>query len=256
MQPTHRSLKLGYPKPGAQRRARDGGIMTAAKTDKLAGTCSVCLRTMQLHDDRPIRHGFSAVGVKHGQHSGYHTGPCDGTRFDHLGISDEGTRWALDRARQRLDSVNTELVRLAGHPDLTWYRTERRGRPDLSQPVTLRYGEDAGFSTDGRPSYKWEHQQRVDAQERIKTELERAIAAYEKVIATWAPEKYPTTGAAKKVETVHMATPRKNSRGETWTGILCRFSRPGFASDKIAKTDDPGKVTCKRCRSTLGLPAL
>ena len=227
---------------------------------KIQGTCSVCLRTMQLRGDRPIRHGFSAVGVRHGQHSGYHTGPCDGTRFDHLGISDEGTRWALDRARQRLDSVNAELVRLAGHPDLTWYPRDyktRGGRlPDLSRPVTLRYGEDVGFATDGRPSYKWEHRQRVDQEERIKTELERAIAAYEKVIATWAAEKYPTTGASKKVETTHMATPRKNSKGETWTGVLCRFTRKGFASDKLSKTNDPGKVTCKRCRTSLGLPSL
>jgi hypothetical protein len=231
--------------------------MTAAA--KLAGTCSVCLRTMQLHGDHPIRHGFSAVDVRHGQHSGYHTGPCQGTRFPHLGISPEGTKWALDNARDRLTSVETELARLAGNPDLTWYPdTFVRGRPmrDPTRPVKLRYGEDVAYAGDGRPTYAWEHKRQVTHQENIKKELERAISAYEKVIETWAPGKYPTTGAAQKVETTHMATPRKNSRGEEWTGVLCRFTRKGFASDKIVKTDDPSKVTCKKCRKDLGLPPL
>jgi hypothetical protein len=234
-----------------------------ATTGKLAGMCSVCLRTMQLHGDSPIRHGFSAIGVRQGQHSGYHTGPCQGTRFPHLGISTEGTQWALGNARTRLAAVNEELHRLAGNPDLTWYPTApgsyskvRGGLPDLSRPVVLRFGEKAAYSNDGRPTYAWEHKQRVAAQDRIKAELEKAIAAYEKVLASWSPDKYPATGAAAKVETVHMATPRRNSRGETWIGILCRFTRQGSASTLAKKTDDPSKVTCKRCRATLGLPPL
>lgn len=230
-------------------------------TDKLQGTCSVCLRMMQLHGDKPIRHGFSAIGVRHGQHSGYHTGPCDGTRFSHLGISPEGTKWALERARARLDSTESELVRLAGNPDFTWYPRQigsynkvRGGLPDMSRPVTLRHDEDVAYAGDGRPTYASEHRRRVVEQENIKAELERAIAAYEKVLATWSPEKYPTTGAAKKVETVHMAMPRKHTRFGEWQGVTCRFTRPGLASDKLAKTTDPAKVTCKRCRTLLGLP--
>jgi hypothetical protein len=217
---------------------------------------------MQLHGDSPIRHGFSAVGVRHGQHSGYHTGPCDGTRFPHLGISDEGTRWALDKARGRLAIVEARLAELATYPDLTWYPTlrgsykVRGGLPDTSKPVTLRHGEKETFTTDGRPSYAWEHKKRVAEQTNIKDALESAIAEYERVIATWSPEKYPVTGAAGKVETVHVATPRKNSRGQEWIGILCRYTRPGLASSKLAKTDDPSKVTCKRCRAALGLPPL
>lgn len=229
---------------------------------KLQGTCGVCLRTMQLHGDYPIRHGFSAVGVRHGQHSGYHTGPCQGTRFPHLGISTEGTQWALEKARTRLASVDEELRRLAGNPDLIWYPRQpgsynkvRGGLPDMSRPVTLRPGEDVPYAGDGRPTYAWEHKRRVADQEAIKTELERAIDAYEKVLATWSPEKYPVTGAPGKIETTHMAMPRKNIRGE-WTGILCRSTRPGYASDKLPKTDDPSKVTCKRCRAALGLPPL
>src|SRR5579863_2198955 len=125
---------------------------------KLQGTCSVCLRTMQLHDDHPIRHGFSAVGVRHGAHSGWHTGPCPGVNFPHLGISAEGTEWALKRARERLAVTERRLAELATHPDLIWYPTlkgsynkVRGGLPDMSRPVTLRQGEDVPYAGDGRP---------------------------------------------------------------------------------------------------------
>ena len=235
--------------------------MTKDSDSKLAGTCSVCLRTMQLHGDRPIRHGFSAVGVRHGQHSGYHTGPCGGSRFPHLGISTEGTQWALDRARAQLDNVNAELQRLTSNPDFTWYPTlrgshnkVRGGLPDTSRPVVLRYGEEVGYAGDGRPTYAFEHKKRVSAATDIKNELERAITEYERVLATWSPEKYPTTGAPKKVETVHMATPRKHTRLGEWEGILCRSTKPGYASDKLVKTKDPAEVTCKRCCALLGMP--
>ena len=229
-------------------------------TDKLQGTCSVCLRTMQLHGDHPIRHGFSAVGVRHGQHGGFHTGPCAGTNFPHLGISTEGTQWALDRAHRDLDRVRADLAHLATNPDLVWYPTQYnvRGRPpDLSRPITLKHGEELSWelSRTGAPSYDHEQRVRKVKLDNHASELEHAIAAYENVIATWTPEKYPVTGAAKKVEITHMATPRKSARGE-WIGVLCRSTRPGYASDKLVKTDDPNTVTCKKCRKDLGLPPL
>jgi hypothetical protein len=213
---------------------------------------------MQLHGDRPIRHGFQAVGVKHGQHTGFHTGPCQGTRFPHLGISSEGTQWALDHTRKLLDATNAELERLASHPDLTWYPMDprRADRRDFSRPVTLRYGEPEAFVGDGRPTYAWQHKREVAEQQARKNSLESMIDRYEKVLATWSPEKYPMKGAAAKAETVHMATPRKHTRYGDWTGVLCRYTKPGYASDKLPKTNDPGKVTCKRCRTALGLPAL
>ena len=223
---------------------------------KIAGTCSVCLRTMQLHSDRPIRHGFSAVGVRHGQHGGYHTGPCAGTRFPHLGISTEGTQWALERERSFLATTNEALERLAKNPDLTWYPKKydvRGGRLDLSRPVVLKHGVEAPYGI-GAPSYESLHRSEKVQLENRRDAAERAIREYERVLATWSADKYPTTGAAKKVATTHMATPRTNSRGETWTGILCRFTKQGFASDKIAKTTEPSEVTCTRCRKALGLP--
>jgi hypothetical protein len=235
--------------------------MAKSESSKLQGTCSVCLRSMQLHGDHPIRHGFSAVGVRHGQHGGFHTGPCSGTSFPHLGISTEGTQWARARARDQLVATEQRLADLAGNPDLTWYprlsgsyNKVRGGLPDTSRPVTLRPGEDVPYAGDGRPTYAHEHRRLVSEQTSIKHSLESAIAEYARVLASWSPEKYPVTGAAKKVETEHMATPRKNIRGE-WTGVLCRFTKSGYASDRLPKTDDPSKVTCKRCRAALGLPA-
>jgi hypothetical protein len=228
-------------------------------TDKLQGTCSVCLRPMQLHDDRPIRHGFSAVGVRHGQHGGYHTGPCAGTQFPHLGISAEGTQWALDRERKIVKLTIEALAKLATNPDLTWYPKiydVRGGRSDFSNPIVVKYGDVQQPISNGAPSYAYLHRGEKAKLDVQLSAAEHAIAAYERVLASWSPEKYPVTGAKAKVETVHMEMPRRNSRGETWTGISCRFSRPGSASNLLAKTNDPAKVTCKRCRTKLGLPTL
>lgn len=219
---------------------------------KLQATCAVCLRTMQLHGDRPIRHGFTAIGVRHGANSGYHTGPCGGQNFPHLGISTEGTVWALGIARDRLGHTREALAKLAEHPDLTWYPTAR-GVPDLAHAVVLRHGADVGYAADGRPTYANEHRRRVTDLTNIEQELLRAIAAYEKVIATWKPAA--AAAAPAKVEMVHMAMPRTHTRFGEWQGITCRFTRPGYASDKLVKTTDPAKVTCKRCKAQLGLPA-
>ena len=227
-----------------------------ATADKLQGTCSVCLRMMQLRGDRPIRHGFSAVGVRHGQHGGYHTGPCAGTQFPHLGISTEGTQWALERERAHLGRLQDRLAELATNPDLTWYPKKydvRGGRADLSRPLVLKYGEEGPYGT-GAPSYASLHRAEKVKVENFQSMAERAIAEYERVLATWSPEKYPTIGALKKVETCHMERPVKTVRGEV-VGTLCRGVGRGRAAF-VAKTADPSKVTCKRCRAALGLPPL
>ena len=224
-------------------------------TDKIIGTCSVCLRGMQLRGDRPIRHGFAAKNVQHGQHTGYHTGPCPGVNFPHLGISDEGTRWAIDDAHQRLVNTNNSLAHLATNPDLIWYprKTAVRGA-DLPRGVTLRYGADDLSATDGRPSYARWHRSEVALLEATKRALEDAITKYEHVIAGWAPEKYPTSGAKTKQETIHMALERKIN-DKVMTGTCCLGVRRGHRAGLTAKTTDPAKVTCKRCRTALGLPS-
>jgi hypothetical protein len=225
-------------------------------TDKLEGTCSVCLRVIQLRGDRPIRHGFSAIGVRHGAHSGYHTGPCGGSNFPHLGISTEGTAWALGKARDRLATTDESLRELDANPDLIWAPRDRRGLPDFTKSVTLRHGADVPYASDGRPTYAWEHRRRVAELTNVKSELERAIKAYEGVLATWTPEKYAVKGAATKVEIVHLARERKHPRyAAPWTSVACRLTRPGHASDKLKKTTNPAEVTCKQCKKLLGLPA-
>jgi hypothetical protein len=226
--------------------------------DKLQGTCSVCLRLMQLRGDRPIRHGFSAVGVRHGQSGGYHTGPCAGTQFPHLGISTEGTQWALGRERTHLDRLREKLAELATNPDLTWHPKKydvRGGRADLSKPFVVKYGdEETGFSGNTPPSYAQLHRARVAELDGHVHMAERAIAEYERVLASWAPEKYPTIGAPAKIETVHMERPI-TLRGNTVVGVLCKGLR-AMRGQRLLKTTDPAKVTCKRCRAALGLPPL
>jgi len=219
-------------------------------TDKLKGTCSVCLQEQQLKSDKPIRHGFHARNVKHGSHGGWHTGACPGTGFPHLGISVEGTVWALGDARRKIDAVDEELARLATKPDLTWHPTIK-GKPDLKNAVTLQYGHDVKYAADGRPSYNWEWERRVQAQKHRKQDLEEMIKRYEDVIANWQPQA--ATTAAEKKETVHSLLKRTDPRAGAFDGILCRRTRPGFANAKLLKTDDITKVTCKSCLSKLGL---
>lgn len=231
------------------------------RSDKIQGVCSVCLRSIQLHGDHPIRHGFSAVGVRHGQSGGHHTGPCHGTGFPHLGISPEGTRWALDHAQEQLARTEERLHDLAGNPDLIWYPRIKGsynkvpgGLLDTSRPVILRHAEEA-YANDGRPTYANEHRKQVTEQTRIQSALKAAITEYEGVLARWSPENYPTTGATPKIETIHMERPVKTVRGESAVGTLCRGSGRARARH-TAKTCDPAKVTCKRCRAALGLPTL
>lgn len=227
--------------------------------NKLQGTCSVCLREMQLGGgDKPIRHGFSAIGVRHGANTGYHTGPCAGANFPNLNVSTEGTKAGLKIAKERLDLAEEALRRLATNPDLDWYPDTWTGRvrmKDTTRKVTLVYGNDERSMGDGRPSYAYEHKGRVADQENRRSAAEQMIRKYEHVLATWSPEKYPVTGAAAKVETVHLERQRTHRRFGTWTGVTCKLTRPGVASDKLVKTTDITKVNCKSCqKKALGTP--
>jgi hypothetical protein len=226
--------------------------------DKVTGTCSVCLREIQLRGDQPIRHGFAAKNIQHGQHTGYHTGPCPGVNFPHLGISDEGTRWALKDAQRQLVNAEQELARLATHPDITWYpplrgSTMRQRLPDTSRPVVLRYGDAEAYANDGRPTYARAHKGAVALEEARKSALEDMIARYEAVLASWTPAKYPTKGSVSTGPAMHMALERKIN-DKIMTGTCCLGVRRGHRMGGMAKTTDPAQVTCKRCRTTLGLP--
>jgi hypothetical protein len=217
--------------------------------EKIEGTCSVCLRTIQLRGALPIRHGFSAVNVRHGTTGGWHTGPCGGSNFPHLGISDVGTRWALDKARGRFAYFENAIAALERQPDLTWAPTNR-GLPDLTRQITIKPGARPDYSI-GSPSYDGLFRERMKELQRQREIVGQAIDNYERVIATYAPSKYPTS-ASTKVEIVHLAQKRVRTGREPWIGITCKRSPPGWESDRLKKTENPEAVTCKACRKAMG----
>ena len=226
--------------------------------DKLKGTCSVCLREMQLkpRGDEPIRHGFSAINVHHGSTGGWHTGPCAGAGYPNLNVSCEGTKYGLKLATQRRDYGDKQLAELATNPPIMWYPTVYKGghqRPDLSRGVELRFGDESSTS-DGRSSYAYEHKKLVANAKNVRDSAQDMINKYERVISTWSPEKYPVTGAAPKLVTTHLLMKRKSDRFGAWDGITCNFTRPGSASSKPVKTEDITKVNCKKCKKSVGLP--
>lgn len=225
--------------------------MAAGKEE---GTCSVCLRRMQLRGDSPIRHGFHAIGVRHGANTGHHTGPCSGTQYPHLGLSDAGTKWARGIAKQRLANIEKWIDDLGGNPPLMWYPTSR-GKMDLAKGVEIKHGDVTGWPhTDGRPSYVWMHKQKLTAAELDKDQLVRTIDAYDKVIDNYDPAKYPTTGAPVKEKTMHLGREYTHPRFGTWEGPTCRFVRGKVPAMKFAMTRDPAKVTCGPCKKKIGLP--
>jgi predicted hydrocarbon binding protein len=220
-----------------------------ADTDKIEGTCSVCLRMMQLRGDKPIRHGFTAIGVKHGvQQGGYHTGPCEGVDYPHLGISCAGTKYALCISTKRLEHVVEWLERLAKNPPLTW-----RGYGKNAVPVTINYGDTSSTLThsDGRPGYTYLHKQHVDEATNHARQIGEQIKAYHNVIDTYSPSKYPTKGAVKKEKTVHLAREFSNSRFGKWTGPACTLTRGKDAAAKYSITTKPAEVTCTKCQREL-----
>ena len=81
---------------------------------------------------------------------------------------------------------------------------------------------------------------------------EGEIAEYENALANWAPENYPTLGAPATAKIVHMERPI-SIRGQTEMGVLCKGLK-AMRGQRLLKTTDPAKVTCKRCRAALGLP--
>lgn len=243
-------------------------------TDKIEGTCSVCLRDIQLRDDRPIRHGFKAYGVRHGQHSGYHTGPCRGSEYPYLGVSDQGTKWALADTNQQFGPVITELERLKRRPTLTWYPEKRTGHgirkvrlPDFDHPQTVKPGDarrdympsgSMGFSLmETIPSYDELLKRKVTEQQAVRDYLEQWQHRYEQILASYSPAKYQGKGVVKKEPLVHKEHQYRRISGGVETfypGNLCRFAKKGSVAQLTARrTTDPSKVTCPACRKKLGI---
>lgn len=207
---------------------------------------------IQLREDNPIRHGFKAIGVRHDAHTGYHTGPCGGVNYPHLGLSDRGTKWAHGEATRHLAQVESAIARLATNPPLTWYPSVR-GKHDFSKPVEIKYGDDSNsfLHNDGRPSYKWFHKQKMADLEYAQADLERTLKAYDEVLTNYDPAKYPPRGAKTKEKTVHWLQHRSHSRFGEWDSPACRFTRGASAASKYTLTADKSKVTCGPCKKLI-----
>jgi hypothetical protein len=151
----------------------------------------------------------------------------------------------LARTREAIAELETK-------PNLTWYPTNYnvRGSPlDLSRPVVLKYGGQPDFQhiTMGVPTYDSLYRRKMVELQNRADAIESAIRAYEKVLSNWSPDKYPTTGAAVKVDTVHMKHTYTTVKG-TKTAPLCSpFKRGRMSVSKM--TEDIAQVTCKKCRA-------
>jgi len=217
-------------------------------TARQAAQCSVCFGTFQLvvYKDRPIRHGFNAYGVQHGQHGGFHTGPCQGVRFPHFGVSTEGTVWALGLAQETLVDVTEAHAKHQTRPVLTWHRPIFRSysKPREPQHKDLSPGDAADFRT-GVPSYEDEWKDIEHKLTRRIAELKDQILIYEAAIKTWKPCS-PVPVPAKVPLVHHPRTYQRVSSGTSWVGPACRRTDPYQAQNHKTSTD-PKLVTCPRC---------
>ncbi len=219
--------------------------MKPASTPLFEAVCSVCLHQHVLTGDRPIRHGWHAHNVRHGENRGWHDGPCSGVRFPHFGLSTDGTRWALDGVRGWTADLTTALATHQTRPPLTWRhpqteRDRRRGAP-APEKRELRPGDEADYRA-GAPSYEslWRSRE-ADLVDQIDAG-KRQIQIYEAAIRDWKPcDPVPHVVAPSLV---HLAHEYRSPRGP-FIGPRCR--RPP-RPNQSQTTTNPALVTCGRCK--------
>jgi hypothetical protein len=197
------------------------------------GKCSVCLRQHVLLDDHPIRHGWAVQNITPGQGllGTWHTGACQGVRFPHLGLSVEGTKWALKDAKAHLKMVRAHRKMLAkGDYALT----------DESTGQSYVRGEAAYKRALGAA------QKEADAA--IAT-LDAMITQYQSIITGWKPAaalaRDYTRGAV-------LHKPTTEGKFEGHRAPLCKSwwgYEPYRGNAVYAKRDQD--VTCPKCRKTM-----
>lgn len=244
------------------------GFMSNNLSNPFKSTCAVCLGTFHLQGQKefPIRHGFTAHNIHHGQTGGWHTGQCNGTTFPHLGKSVEGTVWALGQIKAKLALRREALAGLEARPALTWaFRPNRYDRnlykyvPDMTVFIErmLTPGTEeslANYRQEDMPQHQSDHQVRVPSYERelasriesVKLDIRSLMeseATYAEVIRTWQPfDKV----AAVKVEMVHKQINRQLSDGRKFSFASC--NRRIKAGRGAKMTENDAEVTCKRCQ--------
>jgi len=228
--------------------------------NQLKATCAVCLNAHILKGQRPklARHGFSVVtqGYGRGHLGAWHTGPCAGSGFPHLGIALDGTRWALAQVTAQLASTCEALAAHTGQfpPVLHWTPTvyEGFGKRRPGTPQDVKPGELADYKT-GRPSYAtlWASR-KAEMEGRVRM-LESSIATYQDVIDGWSPAKYAPVEVEGKQATRHGRALWKNRPGVQVPKCQQFALHAHYGTRTALFADNPEDVNCKRCRKALGL---
>lgn len=126
--------------------------MTAAK---LAATCAYCLRPatrLAAGSTCPIRHGWTANGNgggANGQLGTWHSGPCKGVSYPHLGLSTDGLVAAIADCDAWIARAEAQRAELDARPALTYCKRDhnRKGSPAIAS-VEVQPGALAGTIED------------------------------------------------------------------------------------------------------------
>jgi hypothetical protein len=157
-------------------------------------------------------------------------GACQGVRFPHLGLSVEGTKWALKDAKAHLKMVRAHRGVLA------------KGGGDYALT-----DESTGQSyVRGEAAYKRALKAALSEADAAIATLDAMITQYQTLITGWKP------AAAKgrdysRGQALHKATTEGKFKGhktplcKSWSGYT-----PYFGGAFYAKRDED--VTCKACR--------
>lgn len=242
--------------------------------------CAVCfcehyLNSAKGSTDHPIRHGFSAYHIVHGQTGGWHSAPCGGISFPHFGVSTAGTEWALKGVLAQLEGVDNYIAELNTKPGLYWSyqdteRVSRYGTKERRQPIgdkierdikpgmaaeRIDYKSKHGYNTHvTAPSYEQFWNSKMNSAQGNKQQLETHRDQLTKAIKEWFPNNPAYIAKlVKKVEMVHLArTVGYNYDREaklykdSYTAPKCKRV-PVYEASKFKTSANPAEVTCKRC---------
>lgn len=229
-------------------------------------TCAFCLGAFHLSGEKdiPIRHGFNAYNIRHGQNGGYHSGPCSGVNYPRLGVSTEGTKVALAGFQAQLKLVEERLAWLATNPDLTWsyQETERTSRTGTgrrpvgekfertlkpgTQQERIEYKSRHGYTSSMYvPSYEQEHKSQTSTWELHKRSLNDLISKFQGVIDNWQPRD-KVYDPVKPV--IHLQADLAKGARPSCNRVMQGFKAAALAARGLMTTDK-SKVTCQRCKA-------
>lgn len=175
----------------------------ATKTaPKLAATCAYCLRPdtrLAAGSVCPIRHGWKAHGGSggaNGQEGSWHSGPCRGLSFPHLGQSTDGLVAAIADCDAWIARAEGKRAALDARPPLPYYKRDhnRKGSPVIDE-VMVQPGDMSPPPVDGigaRPRVWHPEYETILASAKRNADAELAAArasvgGLRAALATWTP---------------------------------------------------------------------